>query len=403
MALNNFIPCVTGMEAQAHAMSQVSTNIANMRTVGYKNNETMFYTLLGSDPVVKSHNSGISSSRTDIDGVGYYDRTHITKAGVISTTGNNFDVAINGNGNAFFTVKDSGGYLYYTRAGDFTTINQDGTTYLMSSSGMYVQGFPALANGEYGAALENIEIKDIGTIASIPTKEMTVTANVPADGVNNSSYGLTVYGPNNDGQTMNMVFSKVEGKTNVWEVNFNMEGATVNGGGFEAIFSTDGELLSPKNFNLTVNWDDGSSNQIAMNIENMTQFAGSTGITNVKQNGMPSGTLIKNFIDGDGVVKAVYTNGREIEYAKLGITSFTAPENLTPINGTLFEANAACGASSYVADLKSVIESGALEQSTVSVEEEFSRLVIVQQAYTLNSNSFTANDEMLQTVVDLKT
>ncbi len=403
MALSIFIPCVTGMEAQSHAMEQVSTNIANMRTVGYKTNETMFYTLLGSNPVVRSHNSGIASSRADINGGGYYDRTYVTNPGLVSTTGQNFDVAINGNGNAFFTLKDSAGDLYYSRAGDFRTISQDGKTYLVSSGGLRVQGFPALSNGEYGAALEDIEILDIGTISSIPTKEMTVSANVPAEGVESSSYGLTVYGPNNDGRTMNMVFSKVEGKLNTWTVNFNIDGAAVEGGGFEAVFDTNGELLSPKNVNLSVNWDDGSNNQIALNIENMTQFDGSSGLVNVKQNGMPSGTLIKNFIDGDGVVKAVYSNGREIEYAKLGVTSFTAPDNLTPINGTLFEANAACGDTSYVEELKPIISAGALEQSTVNVEQEFGRMIQVQRAYTLNTSSFTANNEMLQTVVNLKT
>lgn len=107
MALNIFLPSTTGMEAQAHALGQVSTNIANMNTVGYKSNETMFYSLLGAAPVVKSNQSGLSSSRVDIQGVGYYDRTNIEDQGVIYSTGNNYDVAINNTGNAFFMVKDA--------------------------------------------------------------------------------------------------------------------------------------------------------------------------------------------------------------------------------------------------------------------------------------------------------
>ena len=41
MALSMFYPSVTGMEAQSHAMSTVSTNIANVNTVGYKKQETL--------------------------------------------------------------------------------------------------------------------------------------------------------------------------------------------------------------------------------------------------------------------------------------------------------------------------------------------------------------------------
>ena len=114
MALSSFTPSVTGMSAQAHALETVSTNFANMRTVGYKPNETMFNTLLGSTPNFNNTVDELSSSRVNINGVSYYDRTLVNKQGTITATGNSYDVAINGE-NAFFEVKDSGGNIYYTR------------------------------------------------------------------------------------------------------------------------------------------------------------------------------------------------------------------------------------------------------------------------------------------------
>ena len=109
MALSLFTPSVTGMDAHSHAMSTISTNIANLNTVGYKKSETMFYTLLGSQPVVKGNNSGLYSSRTDIDGVGYYDRTYVTDQGVVTSAAGSYNAAINGTGNAFFLVNDASG------------------------------------------------------------------------------------------------------------------------------------------------------------------------------------------------------------------------------------------------------------------------------------------------------
>ena len=124
MALSIFTPSCTGMSAQSQALETVSTNIANIRTTGYKVSETMFYTLLGSQPIVKGNQSGLSSSHTDIDGVGYYNRNLIDMQGVVTSTGGNYDVAINGTGNAFFMVKD-GEVVYYSRAVDFDTRTVD--------------------------------------------------------------------------------------------------------------------------------------------------------------------------------------------------------------------------------------------------------------------------------------
>lgn len=404
MALSSFTPSVSGMEAQSHALQTVSTNFANMRTIGYKPNETMFKTLLGSTPNFNNTVDELSSNRVSINGVSYYDRTLVNKQGNITATGNNYDVAINGE-NAFFEVKDSGGNIFYTRAGDFTTMTQNGTTYLVTGSGYKVQGFPASGNS-FGGTPTDIEIKYQEKLPSVATTKAEVIANVPADGVESSSYGVTVYGPNNDGRTMNMVFSKVEGKINTWEINFNIEDGTVNGGPIEAVFNADGTLLSPKNFDISVAWDDGTSNNIAMDISNMTQYAGSSGITKVEQDGAPSGNFVKSFIDENGIVKASYSNGKELNFAKLALVGFESADNLIPVNNTVFEASNDTGASHYVngpdKNVSNLLQPQSVEASAVNVESEFAKMIVVQRAYSLNTQSFTANNEMLQTIVNLK-
>lgn len=405
MVLYAFMPSVTGMEAQSHALGQVSTNIANMTTVGYKSNETMFYTLLGSQPTVKSNQSGLSSSRVDIAGVGHYDRTNIERQGVVVNTSNNFDVAISGTGNAFFSVKDRySGDIYYTRAGNFSTRTTDGTTYLVNGNGLRVQGFSPLAGGGFGTTPQDIVLEYMEKVPSKPTTQAEVVANVPANDVETSAYSITVYGPNNDGATMNMLFSKVEGKINTWNVTFTVDGGTAETAEpIEAVFDSNGQLLSPAAFNVNVTWEDGSTNNIAMNIQKMTQYAGSSGITKVAQDGKPSGNFQKAYIGEDGIVQALYSNGDTVQYGKLALTTFQSPENLVPVSGTLFEAGYGTGAATFVENNRDYIEPQALEQSTATVEQEFTKMMIVQRAYLLNSSSFTANNEMMQTVVSLKT
>ena len=401
MALSICTPSCSGMSAQSQALETVSTNIANLRTTGYKTSQTMFYTLLGSQPVVKGNQAGLSSSHTDIDGVGYYNRNMIDSQGLVASTGNNYDIAINGTGNAFFMVSD--GYNnYYTRAGDFDTQSSDGKTYLVTSGGLRVQGFPANNDGTYGANPTDIEVISPETIPSTPTTEMTITANVPSNDMA-ASYGLTVYGENNDGRTMVMNFGKVSGSNNLWDVNFSIEDGTVTSAEpINVKFNGNGQVENPKVFDITINWNDGTSQNVHIDISNMTQYAGANDLVDVQQNGVMSGRYVKSFIDNEGIVKATYSNGKTYENAKLALVGFTSPNNLTPISETLFEAYADAGESTYLEN-KGILTAGALEQSTANVEQEFSTMMVVQRAYSLNATAFTTSDEMLQELVNLKT
>ncbi|MDR1026491.1 MAG: flagellar hook-basal body complex protein [Lactobacillus sp.] len=413
MALMAFLPAVSGMQAQSSAMTTVSDNIANMTTVGYKSKDTLFYTLLGSQSAYSSGQSAVGSSssrvsgQADIHGVGWYNRTNVDTQGEIALTGKNYDVAINYSGNAFFVVKDESGNTYYTRAGDFNTRSENNIPYLINNSGMYVQGFLNDGSGGFSSSLENIKIDYPNTMPSVPTKNLEITANVPADGVDTSTYSVSVYGPNNDGETMNMVFTKVTGLVNTWDITLSINDGTVTGGPYQATFDTDGTLLTPHNLSIGVNWNDGSSNQIDVDISRITQYSGSSSLQNVANDGCKSGAFIEGYIDSDGVVKARYTNGQVYDYAKLAVVSFVAPNNLTAISGTLFEYNAAAGESSYLigpdTQNSNILTAGAVESSTSNVEEEFANMVVIQRAYSMNTKSFTTVNEMTELLVSLKT
>lgn len=406
MALSIFSPSVSGLNAQSHALETVSMNLANVSTTGYKSAETLFYTMLGNQPLVRENASGLSSSRVDVNGVGYYDRTSITVGGTISSTGNPFDVAIEAGSNAFFAVKNSLNQIYYSRAGDFSTRSENGTIYLVNSSGYYVQGFEANEDGTFNASLTDLTIKYPESIPAVETTQMEISANVPAD-VDNSSYGLTFYGPNNQEETVNMLFQKVEGQNNVWNVSFNMEGGTVTPTEpLEVVFDEKGGLLSPKTFNVNVTWPDGSTSAVAMDISPMTQYAGSSEIVNVSQDGRIGGDYQYTYIDSGGVIQSKYTNGETIASGKVALVGFSSPENLIPINGTLFEASNDAGESYFVVDSttndNTAFRSESLESSNVDPSKEFSNLIIVQRAYNLNGTAFTTANEMTQTAVNLK-
>ena len=212
---------------------------------------------------------------------------------------------------------------------------------------------------------------------------------------------MTIYETAEGEQNLYMNFEKVESAPNTWKLSFAVDKGVAIGSETIVRFNSYGDVIEPRVLDVNIDWDNGGVNNIHLDISNMTQLAGDQGLTYVDQNGAPGGQFVKSFIDKDGVVKAYYSNGDTHNYAKLALVAFSSPENLVPINGTLFEANAETGQTSYI-DQENAFRAQALEQSAVNVEEEFSNLLIVQRAYSMNTQSFTAANEMLELLIDLK-
>lgn len=123
----------------------ITNNIANINTTGYKS-ETMMYKSF--DELLLNNNEmyingegrtqvlGIMNPGVSIDEV----VTNHTQ-GIIKSTENDSDFAINGKG--FFTIRDNEGNIRYTRDGIFK-VNSNG--YLVNTSGYNVLGINQRTN-----------------------------------------------------------------------------------------------------------------------------------------------------------------------------------------------------------------------------------------------------------------
>jgi flagellar basal-body rod protein FlgG len=144
MTVQALYTAATGMQAMETKLDVIANNLANISTTGFKkgraNFEDLFYrhhTQPGAgDGQIRTATgtsvglgTRVSSIQTDF------------KQGATQLTGNQFDVAIEGNG--FFQVQDvDGSAMLYTRTGNFS-VNADGALVLGSATaGRIVQ--PAL-------------------------------------------------------------------------------------------------------------------------------------------------------------------------------------------------------------------------------------------------------------------
>jgi len=159
----------TGLEAQQMRMTVVSQNLANVNTTGYKRQRAMFEDLLYQN-VVQS--GGATSQQTQAPtglnlgtGVRVVATDHQFAQGNLVTTGNQFDLAVQGRG--FFEVLLPDGTQAYTRDGTFQ-INSDGA--LVTSSGYAVQ--PAIT---IPAAAQSVTIGTDGTVSALLAGQSNAT------------------------------------------------------------------------------------------------------------------------------------------------------------------------------------------------------------------------------------
>lgn len=117
---------ISGLSSQQQALDNESNNVANVNTIGYKASRVSFADQMYQDSIGKG--SKIERSEKQYT------------QGSLNLTGNEYDVALNGDG--FFVVSDinTGGTseLYYTRAGNFR-MGESGT--LQDAIGNEVQGW----------------------------------------------------------------------------------------------------------------------------------------------------------------------------------------------------------------------------------------------------------------------
>ena len=128
----------TGMEAQQLQLDNISNNLANVATNGYKKSHAQFEDLIYQN---LRQSGAASSDQTQLPtglqvglGVMPVSTARDFSQGSLQQTGNNYDVAISGNG--FFQVTMPDGTTAYSRDGSFKV---DANGQLVTSNGYAIQ------------------------------------------------------------------------------------------------------------------------------------------------------------------------------------------------------------------------------------------------------------------------
>jgi flagellar hook protein FlgE len=141
---------------------------------------------------------------------------------------------------------------------------------------------------------------------------------------------------------------------------------------------------------------------IALNLNGLTQFSSSTGsatVTSLNQDGYPPGQLQTLSISKTGRVQGSFTNGKNVDLAEIPLMSFASPNSLKSLDGGAFAITGDSGPA--LAGASGQLVGGALEGSNADIADQFTKLIVTQQAYSANTKVITTANQMSQDMLNM--
>jgi len=133
----------------------------------------------------------------------------------------------------------------------------------------------------------------------------------------------------------------------------------------------------------------------------LSQYAdnnGTVAVNELQQNGFPAGSLQSVSVSDNGRVVGTYSNSRTIDLAEVTLATFNGANYLKRLDGGGFAATSESGAASF-GSAGSVVGSS-LEGSNSDIGDEFTKLIVTQQAYSANTRVISTSNEMVQDLLN---
>lgn len=151
----------------------------------------------------------------------------------------------------------------------------------------------------------------------------------------------------------------------------------------------------------------GATSQLTFDVDlaGTTQFGNSYGINQLTQDGFTTGKLSGLSVSADGTVLGNFSNGQSRVMGQVYLVSFQNPNGLKSVGGNQWVSTNDSGPEQPNAPgtgVLGVIQSGALEDSNVDLTAELVNMITQQRAYQANAQSIKTEDQVLQTLVNLR-
>jgi flagellar hook protein FlgE len=424
---------ISGLTAQSSAFSNISDNVANSQTVGYKEVNTSFIDYL-TNSTATVNDSGSVVTRPE-----YANNVQ----GTITASTNNTALAIAGQG--FFPISEQNGTTngqptfspqqYYTRTGDF---QMDKNGFLVNSASGFLNGWAI--DPQSGVANQNtiapIQVTQT-TFSPIATTQVSLAANLPATPTAGTPISSQINVYDSLGTVHPVVLNWSQNSIGDWTVAIQSPDDTLNpavgsadvqfgnasgnpvqagtvgqiGGATGSVTTAGYSANGAATLSFVTNFGSGPQTiQVGLGnygqTNGVTQFAGTQyQLSSLTQNGVPPGSFASVAMQTNGDVVVNYNNGQSRTIAQIPLITFNDPTGLQSQNGQAFTATLASGAPTANATNTNGagnLVTNSVEGSNVDIAAEFSKLIVAQRAYSANAKMVTTADDMLTQTIDMK-
>jgi flagellar hook protein FlgE len=227
-----------------------------------------------------------------------------------------------------------------------------------------------------------------------------------------SGGAITVY--NSAGTPVNVQLRWALTSPNTWNLFYQSNSSPALPGdtawtnvGTNFVFNSNGNLVSPTGGgitipNLTVN--NQQVGDVRLNIASgaLSQFASTTGnatVGQITQNGFAAGQLQSVAINNSGLVVGTFSNGQNIDLAQITLSHFNGTNYLQALDGQAYAATAESGPA--IQGASGTIAGSSLEGSNTDIADEFTKLIVTQQAYSANTKVITTANDMVQSLLNV--
>jgi flagellar hook protein FlgE len=259
----------------------------------------------------------------------------------------------------------------------------------------------------------------IHTLSAIPSNQVVVADDLTTF-LNESVGGgaVTAYDVSGSPANIQLRWAKTDsstlgaGHTDTWNLFYQSDsnatgtGAAWTNVGTNFTFGPNGQM-NPLVSNLSLNnvSVDGvslGSVSLVFGSGGLTQFADPNGdvqVNQIQQNGFAAGSLQSVTVNDKGRLVGAYSNGRTLDLADITLANFNGANFLKRVDGGAFDVTDESGPPIYGAPGQ--IVSSSLEGSNTDIADEFTKLIVTQQAYSANTRVITTSNQMVQDLLNM--
>lgn len=415
---------LSGLNASARALDVIGNNVANANTVGFKESQMHFADLFANALGGGAGQVGIGATAAAVA------QSH--SQGNVTSTSNQLDIAIKGQG--FFRMQRSATdqTATYTRNGEF---HLDESGYIVNDQGFVLMGIQGV-NGSVPISATPSVLR-VNAFQIQPNASTTVELNLnlpqdddptgtgdlnpvasfdPADVTTfNGSTAMTVYDSEGEAHTLTMYYLKTADAVGgaspapaTWNLQYRLDSGTpADAGNLE--FTTTGVLATPAGGTIAlpaITVAGANDLNLTLDVKSVTQYGSPFAVNSlIDKTGYPTGNLSGLSISSNGLVQGRFSNGKTQDVGRITLSTFRNPGGLASVGNNQWVETAESGQptdNTPGVSTAGTLQAGAVEDSNVDLTRELVSMITMQRAYQANAQTIKTQDSVLQTITNLR-